>query len=251
MKYFIDKLGEGKVKRETRDIVEVDELESIRTKEEEWVLGKKLGCLEIMRYIREVFEEEWLGWKDSKDDRERDIWCNGWLERYGVVAGALYLEERYEDKKFRPTSGILVGIRGRGRVWEDIRKSKKRVRRGRRRVYLHNRRIVKLDEKLKKLYIDKRKVDGKIEIEEIERLNRDKLGKLELLVRSILTGRRVYIGTLDGERFIIHKKGWIENKSKESSRADLRVKYLVRWEHIGKNKKWKHESTRFIKEKLD
>lgn len=250
MKYFPkDKLKEGKVEgRKTRKVMGIEEAEEIG---ESLVLGSRIGNLEIMRYIREIFEEEWLGWKECKDDREKDIWCNGWLERYGIVAGALYLEEKFNDKKFRPSSGVLIGIRGRGRIWGDIRKSKKRVRRGRRRIYIYNRRIVRIDEKLKKLYIDKRKVDGKIEIEEIERLNTDKLGKLELLIRSIVTGRRVYIGTLDGERFIIHKKGWIENKSKESGRADLRVKYLVRWEHIGKSTKWKPESTRFIKEKLD
>lgn len=204
--------------------------------------GRALSRLEIMGYVRDIFDEEWLGYKKEKGLEEGIFW-NDWLKRYGVVAGGLYFEEKMEDKRHRPSHGILIGIRGRGRVGKKGRNG----RHWRRRVKLVRRRIVCLDEKLTQLYLDERKVKAGLEPSIIAELNEEKLRKLEILVRGITAGSELYIGYLDGTRFLIEKKRWIEDKSIESGRVDFRIKYLIRWEHIGELAMWRPEKCRFIK----
>lgn len=216
--------------------------------------GVAASRVEIMEFIREVFEEEWVGWKNNgleTDLQESELWANGkGVKRYGVVAGALYFEERLLDKSYRPTRGILVGVRGKGRV-NRVGRPKKFSRPRRRRIVVTKRRIVNLANKLQRLYETERNIKEKVILEpKVIAENKAKLIKLEKLVRTISLGKRVFTGSLDGERFIIHKRVWLEDKSLESGEVDFRLKYLVRWEHIGKLKNWTPKNNRFVKLEL-
>jgi len=227
--------------------------------------GHKESKLDVMRVLREIFYPE-LEWLDSKGapldptlgGREKELWFNGeWTERYGIIAGGLYFEEEVGLLgAYRPIRGVLVGIRGQGR----------KKRRGRPKKYSKPleikklgyvspaRKIIRLDKKLQKMYRleeDIKRGIKEVSIEEKEDLKR-RLELLERLVRSITLGKRVgvcrfrsteseygTIGAKSTERFLVEKIVKTDFKSVSNNlinNTPIVVKYVVKWEHLGKIK---------------
>lgn len=229
--------------------------------------GMRDSRVDIMEILREIFSPE-LDWLDSKGapldktigNNEKELWFNGeWTERYGVVAGGLYLEEEVggnglSQSSYRPIRGVLVGIRGQGRKRKRGRpvRYSKPVTKRRLGKLSPIRKIIKLDSKLAEMY--RLEEDYKRRIEDTEvcrRIERwgskevlsKRLELLEKLVKSVTVGKRIsvcrfksqeseygVIGKNSRERYLVEKRAWVElNKE-----GILVIKYLIKWEHIGK-----------------
>lgn len=225
--------------------------------------GKESKRLDYLEVLREILGITWLDTKGIRLVKQKEgglregVRKRGkggkWEEEYGIVAGGLYLEEEVDNKTgaYMPTKGKLVGIRGRGRKRRRGRGTKKleQILLGtlRRRFYLG------LEKPFNEIY---KKAEGG---------DKESIRKRELikgLVKNITHGKRITIqrfrsiesdkgtiGETASERFLIEKRVWVEPPNPKNGK--IVIKYLLRWEHIGKLKYNKENPprVRFIKEK--